>query len=196
MTDTLVRLEEKKLKRSNIPSPRELYVRGCSVYRVLAYNETDKKVLFCTTNDVIENFGQIRKIDMRRKGFYFCPLNLQEAAVQVFELDEKYTSSTLEKLTRHRQDNLIVFDYLGLDYIMEDMIRSMTRLYTPPLEQVEQFPELKGKVFEVLVPFYCLTRQEYKSRIYRSKHPGLNDYYYNGMKYNKWPVWYVSPHFI
>jgi len=114
MSESIV-LEERKHRNSKLPIQGDLYVKGWSVYRVSAVNETDDKVLLATTNDIIQSFGQVKRLELRKKGYYHCPLNLQEAAIQVFELDEKFTTKTLEKLCKHRLYNHKIFDKLGLD---------------------------------------------------------------------------------
>jgi hypothetical protein len=194
------KLEERKHRRSNYPLQGEVYVKGCTVYKVAAFNVTDDAVMFTTTNDVIQSFGQMPRLEIRKRGFYLCPIQLQEPAVQVFELDENFTTSSLNKLHKYRLDNHKLFNKLGLDLIMLDIVQNMTREYTPPQVQIEQFPELKNKKFNVLIPFYCLTKQEFKARFRGMIHSKIgyqyNYHYNNGIQYTKWPLFYVPPRYI
>jgi hypothetical protein len=190
------KLEERTHKRSNVPLQGEVYVKGYNVYKVAAFNQDEDTVLFATTNDVIQSFGQIPRLEVRRRGFYLCPVQLQEPAVQVFELDEQFTNSSFNKLHKYRLDNHKLFSKLGLDYIMLDIAQNTTRVYTPPKIQIEQFPELKNKEFNVLIPFYCLTKKEFKNRLFGMLHSKAKDYYNEGMKHSRWPLFYVPPRFM
>jgi hypothetical protein len=187
-----------KLKKSRSkPTTGDLYLKGSAVYKLIVYNETDDMVLLGTTNEKVLTFGNIRRVELREKGFHLCPLDLREPALQVFELDKEYTPSSLKKLEKHVNQHLGLYNKLSLPSLMADIIDNPTRKYIPPKEQADQYPQLKDQAFDVLVPFYCLSKEDYKHRyrIHRMKAgvEGVGEDYEAAISYTRWPIIFVPP---
>jgi hypothetical protein len=184
----------KLIRNRPVPLPGDVYIKRFAVYRVLTYNETDDMVLFATTNDIITIYGNIRRVDIRRNDLYLCPHQLLDAAIQVFKLDETYSEKSLANLKDYRLRNVKTYERFGLSELFEDVEAANTRVYTVPEEQGDQFPDLKGKSFHVLVPFLCISKEMYKQRCY-SLSLAADDMYVKAMKYTAWPLFYVPSRF-
>jgi hypothetical protein len=186
-------LLNKKISRT-IPSNGDLYIKGFSVYRVMVYDNSDDTVLLATTNDVIAFFGRVRRLRLRNQGFYLCPLQLREPAIELFELHEELDKNSIKKLQDFRQQYIHTYEKLGLLDLLEDIDEAKVRVYQIPMEQGSQFPDLSGKSFNLPIPFYCLTKEVYKKR-YNHRNPKPTEEYFGAMHYTKWPVFYVPRRF-
>jgi hypothetical protein len=178
--------------------PGDLYVKRFAIYEVMTYNETDDTVLFGTSNDIISAFGKVRRLEIRKEGLYACPYQLLKPAAQVLKLgEEKYSEKSLESLKSYHAQNSKTYEKLGLSDLFQDVEEASTRVYIVPEIQGGQFPELKGKSFNILVPFICITRDMYRDR-YRNrfKDPPLpEDEKYFSAIHSKWPVFFVPTRF-
>jgi hypothetical protein len=190
----MVSLRKKLIKNRPVPLPGDVYIKRFAVYRVLTYNETDDIVLFATTNDIITIYGNIRRIDIRKNDLYPCPYQLLDAAIQVFRLHETYTQKSLTNLKDYRLRNVKMYEQFRLSELFEDVESAKTRVYIVPDEQGDQFPDLKGKSFHVLVPFMCITFSMYKDR-YSAFNLPVDETYHKAIKYSKWPLFYVPSRF-
>jgi len=177
-----------------IPLPGDVYIRGFAVYRVSTYNETDDTVLFSTTNDIITLYGKTKRLQVRQNNYHPCPFQLLMPAVQVFELDEKLSDDSLKMLKAYCQAYTRTYEKLGLIDLLRDIEDAPYRVYQIPDEQGAQFPDLKGKSFNIPVPFYCLTKEVYKER-YQSLNLPTKDEFFQAMRYNTWPIFYVPQRF-
>jgi hypothetical protein len=184
----------KKLKSHHVPLPGDVYIKRLAVYRVAMYDETDDTTLFATTNDIITIYGKIPRMEIRKNDFYPCPYQLLGPAVQVFELDEKYNEKSLVNLQDYRLQHVKTYERFGLSELFEDIESAKTRIYTVPDEQGEQFPKLKGKSFQVLVPFMCISKGTYTERYHALDLP-VDQSYFKAMRYTKWPIFYVPSRF-
>jgi hypothetical protein len=185
----------RKVKPRNTPSPDDIYVRGVGTYRVLAYNETDDTVLLCTTNDIITFPGKIRRTHLKKNGFWLCPLELRQPAIEVFELDNKLSDKSLDLLKAYRSQHSKIYERLQLIEILGDDVNSdfAVRTHVVPDEQGDQFPQLKGKSFKIPVPFYCLVKQIYKGM---NQVFDMSSYDYAwAMSKCRWPIFYVPQAF-
>lgn len=193
-TNTIPKPVRKKIKNSTIPLPGDVYVKRLAVYRVMIYNESDDTVLFATTNDVITIYGKIKRTHIRANDLYSCPFQLLKPAVQVFELDEKFNEESLNCLYAYYYNNINTYKKLGLPELLEDIDEATMRVYQIPDEQGDQFPDLKGKSFNIPIPFYCLTKEVYKER-YAALGLPMKEEYFRAMKYTAWPIFYVPARF-
>jgi hypothetical protein len=174
--------------------PGDVYIKRLSVYRILTYDESNDMVLLATTNDVITLYGKTSRLLLRQNDFHLCPYQLLDPAVQVFELDEKFSEKSLKSLRTYRSEHLRVYKRLGLPDLFQDVEDARTRTYTVPEEQGEQFPDLKGKTFDVLVPFICITKDMYKAR-FHERHFFTGEDYYSAMRHREWPIFFVPSRF-
>ena len=171
----------------------DVYVKRLAVYRVMVYYEDDDNILLATTNDIITLYGKTPRLKIRQNGFYPCPYQLLGPALQVLELEQKYTEKSLESLNSYRLEHSRIYKRLALADLFQDVEDAETRPYTVPDEQGEQWPDLKGKSFNILVPFICITKDMYKTRskdFYVS-----NEEYHRAMKFRGWPIFYVPSRF-
>jgi hypothetical protein len=177
-----------------IPLPGDVYIKRFAVYRVVLYNETDDTVLFATTNDIITTYGKMSRLKIRENNFYACPYQLLDPAIQVFELDEELSEKSLNSLKSYRSQYKKTYERLGLPDLLEDIENVKTRVYVVPEEQGQQFPDLRGKSFDVLIPFFCLLKSMYKER-HRTLGLPADESYYRAMRYTAWPIFYVPSRF-
>jgi hypothetical protein len=184
----------KLIRNRNVPLPGDVYIKRLAVYRVVMYDETNDTTLFATTNDIITIYGQIPRLEIRKNDFYPCPYQLLGPAIQVFELDEKYSEKSLVNLQDYRLQHVKTYERIGLPELFEDIEDARTRVYTVPDEQGEQFPGLKGKSFQVLVPFMCISKGTYKER-YQTLDLPADKGYFKAMRYTAWPIFYVPSRF-
>ena len=188
-------LSNKFIANKTVPTPGDLYAKGYAVYKVTMYNETQQTVLFATTNDEIITPGKIHKNDIRNNGFFLCPLALRPAATQVFELDEILTSQSLEGLFDFRKRMKRTYSRLKITNLLSFVENSSTREYKVPEQQGLEFPVMKDKTFQILMPFYALSKEKYKELAAESSVYIPKAIYDDVVSYTQWPVWFVPSRF-
>jgi len=187
-------LDTKQLTRRSkgIIEPGDLYLKGFSVYRVMVYNIDRDSVLMGTTNDPKFDQGFTPKKELRKQGFYLCPLELREPAIQVFELDAALSADSMKILNDYRMERADDYKKYKLDIILAELNISTFRVYDVPTEQSARYSWMDGKKYQIPVPFYAIGRHQMRKRI-----NSFNGTYVAKVlkEYKKWPIFYIPRHY-